>query len=211
MAFSERRPAAGLNLSMTVVLVAANILVFLFGYVDRMGRLASLALTPVSVMQFQAWWQIVTYMFVHVGWLQIFFNMISLFIFGTQAELHMGSIDFLVFYLVCGIGAGMVALLFNSATGMGMVPVWGASGPVFGLLLAYAAFFPSTDISVLGLFPMRAPVAVGVFAGIEIVLLLTQRLVGIAQLALLSALVFAWLYLLARFRVNAISVFFRRR
>jgi membrane associated rhomboid family serine protease len=211
MAYYERRPAMGMNLSMTVVLVAVNILVFLFGYVDRQGRLIFLALTPASLAQAGAWWQVVTYMFVHVGWLQIMFNMISLFLFGTQLEGRMGSLDFLLFYIVCGIGAGIVTILFNIATGMGMIPVWGASGPIFGLLLAYAAFFPFTPISVLGLFPMRAPVAVGVFTGIEIVLLLFQGLAGLAQLALLSGLVFAWLYMLIRFRVNAISVFFPRR
>jgi len=179
--------------------------------VDRQGRLIYLALTPAYVVQAGAWWQVVTYMFVHSGWAHIFFNMITLFLFGPPVEHRMGSADFLLFYFVCGIGAGVVTLLFNNATGMGMTPVVGASGAIFGILLAYAAFSPESRMYIFGLLPMRAPVAVGVFAAIEIVLQLTNLQSGVAHMAHLSGLVFSYFYLLVRFRLNAISVFFRRR
>ncbi len=211
MAYSQRRSAGFSAGTVTIVLIALNILVFLFGYVDRQNRLVYLALIPAYVVQGGAWWQVVTYMFVHATWAHIFFNMLALFLFGTQLEHRMGARDFLIMYFVCGIGAGLVTLLINNATGMGNTPVVGASGAIYGLLLAFAAFFPEDRIYIFGILPMRAPVAVGVFAGIEIVLQLANLQTGVAHIAHLSGIAFAYLYLLARYRINALSVFFRRR
>jgi membrane associated rhomboid family serine protease len=211
MAYDERR-STGLSAgTVTIALIVVNILVFLFGYVDRQNRLVYLALIPAYVVQAGAWWQIVTYMFVHANWSHIFFNMLALFLFGTQLEHRMRSGEFLLFYFVCGIGAGLVTMLINNATGMGAVPVVGASGAIYGLLLAFAAFFPNDRIYIFGILPMRAPTAVLVFAGIEIVLQLTGLQSGVAHLAHLSGLLFAYFYLLFRYRINAISLFFRRR
>jgi membrane associated rhomboid family serine protease len=211
MAYYERR-STGLGAgTVTIALIVVNILVFLFGYIDRQNRLIYLALTPAYVVQAGAWWQIVTYMFVHANWSHIFFNMLALFLFGTQLEHRMQSGEFLLFYFVCGIGAGLVTMLINNATGMGAVPVVGASGAIYGLLLAFAAFFPNDRIYIFGILPMRAPIAVLVFAGIEIVMQLTGLQSGVAHLAHLSGLLFAYLYLLFRYRINAVSLFFRRQ
>jgi membrane associated rhomboid family serine protease len=211
MAFSSRRSSGFGAGTVTVVLIAVNIIVYLFQFVGLQRTLAYMALTPSYVVQAGAWWQIFTYMFVHVDWWHIFFNMLTLFLFGTQVEHRIGGPDFLLLYVVCGIGAGLVTLGINNATGIGDIPVLGASGAIYGLLMAFAAFFPSDRIYIFGLLPMRAPVAVGVFAGIEIVLQVTNLQTGVAHIAHLSGLVFAWLYLLLRFRLNAFSVFFRRR
>jgi membrane associated rhomboid family serine protease len=211
MAYYERR-STGLGAgTVTIALIVVNILVFLFGYIDRQNRLVYLALIPAYVVQAGAWWQIVTYMFVHANWSHIFFNMLALFLFGTQLEHRMRSGEFLLFYFVCGIGAGLVTMLVNNATGMGAVPVVGASGAIYGLLLAFAAFFPNDRIYIFGILPMRAPIAVLVFAGIEIVMQLTGLQAGVAHLAHLSGLLFAYLYLLFRYRINALSLFFRRQ
>jgi membrane associated rhomboid family serine protease len=211
MAYYERR-STGLGAgTVTIALIVVNILVFLFGYIDRQNRLVYLALIPSYVVQAGAWWQIVTYMFVHANWSHIFFNMLALFLFGTQLERRMGSGEFLLFYFVCGVGAGLVTLLINNATGMGGVPVVGASGAIYGLLLAFAAFFPNDRIYIFGILPMRAPVAVLVFAIIEIVMQLTGLQSGVAHLAHLSGLVFAYFYMLFRYRINALSLFFPRR
>ena len=206
-----RRPLRYSYYNATIILVVVNILVFLFGYVDRSGKLVYLYLIPTYVLQTGAWWQVVTYMFVHASWSHIFFNMLALFIFGIQVERHMGSTEFLIFYFVCGIGAGIVTLFFNSATGQGMVPVVGASGAIFGLLLAFAAFFPDARIFVFGILPIRAPVAVAGYAVIEIVSQLVNPRSGVAHLAHLSGLVFAYVYLVVRYGINPIAVFFRRR
>jgi membrane associated rhomboid family serine protease len=211
MVSTLRRPFRYRYFNATIIIIAACILVFLFGYVDRSRRLVYLYLIPDYVLQAGAWWQVFTYMFVHASWSHIFFNMLALFLFGIQIERHMGSTEFLVFYFVCGIGAGIVTLFFNSATGQGMIPIVGASGAIFGLLLAFAAFFPDARIFVFGILPIRAPVAVAGYAGIEIVSQLVNPRSGVAHLAHLSGLVFAYVYLVVRYGINPLAVFFRRR
>jgi membrane associated rhomboid family serine protease len=211
MASILRRPLPYSFYNATIILIVANILVFLFGYVDRSGKLVYLYLIPNYVLQAGAWWQVVTYMFVHASWSHIFFNMLALFLFGIQLERRMGSSEFLLFYFVCGIGAGIVTVLFNSATGQGMIPVVGASGAIYGLLLGFAAFFPDARIFVFGILPIRAPVAVAGYAGIEIVSQLLNPRSGVAHLTHLSGLLFAYVYLLVRYGMNPIAIFFKRR
>jgi membrane associated rhomboid family serine protease len=211
MAYYARR-STGLGAGyLTVGIIAVNILVFLFSQVDRSGSVGYLALYPSYVLQSNAWWQVVTYMFVHTAWRHIFGNMLALFIFGTQVEARMRSGDFLAFYFVCGIGAGLVTLVVNTAAGIGNVPVIGASGAVFGLMLAFAAFFPEDRIYLFGLLPLKARTLVLGYAAIEIFLQLTNLQSGVAHIAHLSGLLFAWLYLLLRWKVNAFAVLFRRQ
>jgi membrane associated rhomboid family serine protease len=211
MANILRRPLRYRYFNATIALIIVNILVFLFGFVDRQRLLVYLYLIPDYVLQAGAWWQIVSYMFVHSGWGHIFFNMLALFLFGIQLEQRMGSTEFLLYYFVSGIGAGLATVLINSATGQGMVPVVGASGAIFGLLLAFAAFFPDTRIFIVGILPMRAPVAVAAYAGIEIVASFTNIQSGVAHLTHLAGLLFGYLYLVVRFGMNPIKIFFRRR
>jgi membrane associated rhomboid family serine protease len=211
MANVLRRPVRYRFFNATIVLIVVNVLVFLFSFVDRQGRLLYLALIPAYVLQAGAWWQVVTYMFVHSGWAHIFFNMLALFLFGIQLEQRMGSTEFLIYYFVCGIGAGIATVFINSAAGMGLVPVVGASGAIFALLLAFAAYFPDARIFIFGILPMRAPVAVALYAGIEIVSQLAVPRSGVAHLTHLSGLVFGYLYLVVRFGMNPIALFFRRR
>lgn len=210
MASILRRPFRYRYYYVTIVLVALNVLLFLAGFRSRQTLLAPLWLFPSDVLN-GAWWQVITYMFIHASWGHIFLNMLALFMFGIQLEQRMGSTEFLLFYLVCGIGAGIVTALVNTAAGQGATPVVGASGAIFGVMLGFAAVFPDARIFVLGILPMRAPVAVGVFALIQLASLFINIQPGIASLTHLSGLVFAWLYLYVRTGTNAITVFFRRR
>jgi membrane associated rhomboid family serine protease len=205
-----RRPIRFRLFNATIILIAANILVFLYGFLDRQS-LVYLYLIPQFVLQQGAWWQIFTYMFVHSGWQHIFFNMLALFMFGIQLEQRMGSVEFLLYYVIAGVGAGLVTVLVNSATGMGMVPVVGASGAVYALLLAFASFFPDARIFVFGILPIRAPYLVLAYAGIEIFSQFTNIRSGVAHLTHLAGLAFGYLYLVVRYGINPITVFFRRR
>jgi membrane associated rhomboid family serine protease len=207
-----RRPVRYRYFNATIILIVANILVFLLSFAGFQQTIVGyLGLRPTLVLQLGAWWQIVSYMFVHSGWSHIFFNMLALFLFGIQLEQRMGSTEFLLYYFICGIGAGLVTVLINSATGQGMVPVVGASGAIYGLLLAFAAFFPDTRIFIFGILPMRAPVAVGAYAVIEIVAQFTNLQSGVAHLTHLAGLVFGYLYLVVRYGINPIALFFRKR
>jgi len=211
MANILRRPIKYSYYNATIILIVANILVFLFGFVDNQHVLVYAYLIPAYVLQAGWWWQVVTYMFIHAGWAHIFFNMLALFLFGIQLEQRMGSTEFLLYYFVCGIGAGIVTVFFNSVTGQGMIPVVGASGAIYGLLLGFAAFFPDARVFIFGILPMRAPVMVAVYAGIEIVSQFVGGSSGVAHLTHLAGLLFAYLYLVVRFGINPIAVFFRKR
>lgn len=206
-----RRPVRYRYFNATIILIVVNVLVFLFGQVDRSGLLTFLWLRPSDVLQGGEWWQVVTYMFVHGGWGHIFFNMLALFLFGIQLERRMGSTDFLLYYFVCGIGAGIATVFINSATGQGMIPIVGASGAIFALLLAFAAFFPDARIFIFGILPIRAPIAVLAYAGIEIFLQFTNFQSGVAHLTHLAGLAFGYLFLVVRYGMNPIALFFHRR
>ncbi len=173
-----------------------------------------LGLVPDLVIGHSMWWQVVTYMFVHGGIWHILFNMLMLFTFGMQLERHMGSWEFLLFYFVCGIGAGLLTIPVNYLTGLGSIPVVGASGALIGVSLAFAAFYPEARILIFGILPMRAPTAVLVFAGIDLLMLVGEMVTGlstgVAHLTHLSGFLFGFLYLLIRYRINAFRVFFRR-
>ncbi len=97
-------------------------------------------------------WQLITYQFMHGGFMHIFFNMLMLWMFGMEIENLMGSRKFLVFYLSAGIGGGIVQLLFGSSAG----PVIGASGSVFGVMVAFAMYFPDRLVYIYFLLPVKA-------------------------------------------------------
>jgi len=96
-------------------------------------------------------WQPFTYMWLHADLMHIFFNMFALWMFGGQLEQVWGSKRFLRFYLICGVGAGLVILLWNSMTGLWGVPTLGASGAVYGMLMAFSLTWP--DRTIMLLFP----------------------------------------------------------
>jgi len=121
--------------------------------------------------------QLVTYMFLHGGLLHLFFNMFAVFIFGRVLENVWGEKRFLIYYMFTGIGAGVIQLLvnwwqFTSSKGMMYEPVTiGASGAVFGLLLAFGWLFPNTRIMLLfPPIPMKAKYFVIIYAVVELYL-----------------------------------------
>ena len=205
-----RRPIRYSFFNATLFLIAANVIVFLITYAAPSIR-GYLWLLPAAVLQANAWWQLVTYMFSHANFTHLLLNMLTLYLFGVQLERRMGSGEFLLFYLISGIGAGLVTTFVNTATGQGMTPVVGASGAIFAVLLGFAAFFPDTRIFIFGILPMRAPTAVLVFAGIEVFSMFTNFNSGVAHLAHLAGILFGYVLILLRFRINAIRVFFPRR
>lgn len=205
-----RRPLRYSYYNATIILIVVDVAVFLLSLIAR-GLPFSLALTPALVIEQGAWWQVVTYMFAHANFGHIFFNMLTLYLFGIQLEHRMGSSEFLLYYLISGIGAGLATLGVNWFTGQGAIPVLGASGAIFSLLLAFAAFFPDARLFIFGILPMRAPTAVLVFAGIEVFFLFTGLASGVAHLTHLAGALFGWLMLFVRHGINPARVFMRRR
>jgi len=217
-----KRPLSYRYYNATLTLIIVNIGMFLLGLLfsrtwvtTPYGRYRVLdyyiSLIPYRVVLDKAVWQVLTYMFIHGGTWHILFNMLALFIFGTPLERRLGSSEFLLYYLITGLGAGLATLAVNWYTGLAIIPVVGASGAIYGLLLAYATLYPDARLFIFGILPLRAPVAVLLFAGLALFSQLTGTRSGVAHLTHLAGLIFGYLYFLVRMNINPIKVFFRRR
>jgi membrane associated rhomboid family serine protease len=181
-------------------LIIANVVVFVARWlllrsvpVDEL-----LGLAPVFVLQGRVW-QLVTYMFVHAGPTHLLFNMLALWMFGTELERMWGTKYFTKFYFVSGIGAGLFQVLlgilpFGFAANFYLIPVVGASGAIYGVLAAYALYFPSRPIVMFLLFPVPARYAVMIMGGLSLFFAMSGG-GGIAHTAHLGGLVVGYLYL----------------
>ncbi|HYM25727.1 MAG TPA: rhomboid family intramembrane serine protease [Vicinamibacterales bacterium] len=132
-------------------LIAANVAVFIAQKLSDPLLTALFGLRADSVVHKLWLWQPVTYMFLHGGIFHILFNMLALWMFGAQLEQMWGSRFFLKFYFVTGIGAALLTVLFSFlpfdfSQQLRYVPIIGASGAIYGLLLAYAMYFPDRPI-----------------------------------------------------------------
>ncbi|HET6796115.1 MAG TPA: rhomboid family intramembrane serine protease [Gemmatimonadales bacterium] len=142
-------------------------------------------------------WTFVSYMFVHAGLLHLLANMLMLFVFGTAVEARMGSRNFLLYYLFCGVGAAVFSLLLA-----GLMPVGafiGASGAVLGVAVAFATFWPEAELIV---FPIPIPIkARTLVIGLVILDVVGSRLWpndGIAHLAHVGGALFGYLFFRAQ-------------
>ncbi len=180
--------------------------IFLQGYIfDQNYVFYWMGLIPNSTLFQFKFWQPFTYMFFHSAQLNhILFNMLLLWWVGGQLEKTMGPRRFLKFYLTCGVGAGLLylAVLYSiyffiglSNTSILFSPVIGASGAVFGLLVAYAIFHGENIVYFMMIFPMRAKYFVGLLILMECYVLMSNGFDGpVANLAHLGGIVVAFLY-----------------
>lgn len=137
-------------------------------------------------------WQLLSYGFLHGNLNHIFFNMFGLWMFGRDIERMMGARRFLIYYLTCVIGAGIVQLLVAGTQG-GIYPTIGASGGVFGILLAFAMAFPNRVIMLLfPPIPMKAKYFVLMYGLLELYLGLSGRAPGVANFAHLGGMFFGF-------------------
>ena len=181
-------------------------LVFLLTQIDPLLH-GDLDLIPEAVLGAGTWWQPLTYMYAHASFNHILFNMLGLFFFGTAVEEEMGSWEFLVFYHLTGVLAGLASLGIYVITGQYGVELLGASGAVFGVTLAFAAYRPHARVLVFFIIPLRARSLVILYAAFELFSQVFNAYEGIAHLTHLAGFLFAYLYLLLRLRVNAWKAF----
>ena len=140
------------------VLIAANVAVFIYEITLPPGAskafLAANAMIPMRIPQFlagylgfkMAFYPTFTSMFLHGGWMHLLGNMLFLYIFGDNVEDYFGHVAYLVFYLVCGVGSGLIHSLFNLHSS---IPALGASGAISGVMGAYAVLFPRARVLML--------------------------------------------------------------
>ncbi len=141
-------------------------------------------------------WQLISYQFMHAGFSHIFFNMLALWMFGAELETLWGSRRFIIFYLLCGIGAGVFQLLTPLLPGMAAGPTVGASGAVFGVLLAFGLTFPDRPIIMFPFFfPIPAKIFVIMYAAIDLISGLIDTNSGVAHFAHLGGAFFGYMLL----------------
>lgn len=134
-------------------------------------------------------WQLLTYGFLHGGWAHLFFNMFAVYMFGSDIERLFGSRRYLVYYLLCVIGAALMHLIVTSVAGRLPAQVVGASGGVFGLLLAFGMAFPRRMLMLIfPPIPMPAWLFVTLYGIFELVMGVTQTASGIAHFAHLGGM-----------------------
>lgn len=190
-------------------LVAANVAAFLLALVMPAITLR-LGLRPADVVGSLALWQPVTYMFLHGGIFHILFNMLALWMFGVELERMWGSRFFLKFYFVAGVGAALTTLLlsftpFAFANQLYYSLTIGASGAVYGILLAYARYFPHRPILPYFVFPIPAKYFVIIIGAISLLSSMNGPGGGIAHTTHLGGLVAAYLYLKSGARTHLIA------
>ena len=179
----------------TQALLITNVIVFLLELAGMLPMADALALWPPSSGAFQPW-QVVTYSFLHGSITHIFFNMLALFMFGGDLERLFGSRFFIQYYFVCVITAAITHLVVTGWMGAPPVPTVGASGGVFGILLAFGMFFPQRRVMLIfPPIPMPARVFVFVYAAIELYLGVTGTQAGVAHFAHLGGMLGGYLML----------------
>ena len=134
-------------------------------------------------------WTVITYMFVHGGFLHVFINMLMLFFFGPPLEERWGGKEFIKYYLICGVGGALFTLIFGGGT------IVGASGAVFGGMLAYALNWPNALIWIYAIFPVKAKYVVLFLGAISFFSAFSGRADGTAHFAHLGGLIVGYIYL----------------
>ena len=195
--YNYRRPVDNSMIPNVIfALLIANGLVFALQQWDPRFMIFNFALWPVGVPQSPfAPWQLLTYGFLHGNFNHIFFNMFGLWMFGRDLERLMGPRRFLIYYFSCVIGAAVVQLIVAGIQG-GVYPTLGASGGVFGILLAYGMTYPNRVVMLLfPPIPMKAKYFVLLYGLLELYLGLSGSSPGVANFAHLGGMLFGFLLL----------------
>lgn len=155
-------------------------------------------------------WQLFTYMFMHAGLIHIFFNMLALWMFGMELENTWGSRRFFVFYTVCGVGAGIANLIFAPIFATAAATV-GASGAVYGILIAFGMMFPDRPIFMFPIFfPIRAKFFVAIYIALEIFAVTGSEADNIAHFAHLGGAAVGYIMILIDMRRYPLQKFIER-
>jgi membrane associated rhomboid family serine protease len=180
------------------ILLIVNVAVFLLQWLAELTGMSAVftpfELQPIAVVRLFFVWQLVTYMFLHGGVWHILFNMLYLWFFGRELESTWGTRRFIQFYFFCGIGAGVCVVIANYLFGDPRVPTIGASGAIYGVLLASAVLWPDRIIYFNFLFPIKMKWFVTIMGAIAFLQSFNPRS-GVSDVAHLSGLLFGYVFL----------------
>ena len=193
--------------AVTRTLLVANVAIFGLQVLTQNAFLPAFALWPLASPEYPGApsfevWQLVTYGFLHGDWTHLFFNMFALYMFGGDIERLLGAQRFVQYYLVCVVGAAVAQLVVMNGMSTLPLPTVGASGGVFGLLLAFGMAFPRRRIMLIfPPIPMPAWLFVTLYGLLELYLGVTGSQVGVAHFAHLGGMAAGY----------AMLVYWRRR
>jgi len=181
-------------------LLIVNVGIYLVELFARQIMIGRFGLIPAAVIQNLELWRLVTYMFLHGGVFHILINMFILWMFGVAIEQAWGTKRFLFYYFMTGIAGGVFSTIFQPSS---MVPTIGASGAIYGLLVAYAVMFPNQIMYLYFLIPMKVKYAVILFVALEFFGSMGSTPDGIGHLAHLGGAVVGFIYLKLDWRLRA--------
>lgn len=205
MAYSTRDYARGFSSSGLLppgvkwLLISNTALWLLYYFAVRSGFsefFLHFGLVPAMVVKTLAIWQLFTYMFLHdpFGFGHILFNMLTLWMFGKDLESVWGTRRFLKFYFLCGIGAGVCVVVANYLFGNPYTRTIGASGAIYGLLMAFGMTYPNTTVLFSFLFPIKAKYFVMIIGAIAFLSSFGANN-GVSNVAHLGGMAFGYFYL----------------
>lgn len=185
----------------TIILI--NVAVFLLQIIAQIvgtrAVFVTFALIPWRVTHELTIWQFVTYMFLHGGVFHILFNMLALYMFGNELERYWGAPRFLRYYLITGVGAGICSWLVGPESSIAIV---GASGAIYGILLAYGLLYPNRIIYLNFLLPIKVKWLVIIMGAIAFLSSLTGGEPGVAHIAHLGGMLVGYVILRGNRWVN---------
>jgi len=173
-----------LIINITIFLIS-NLLGMRYEFFSKFG------LVPYTFFQELNLWQPITYMFLHGNLIHILFNMLVLWMFGNELEKILGKTKFLELYFFCGVGSGIITLLFNYNS---YTPVVGASGAIYGLFTAYAIIYPNRNVYFYFLFPLKIKYLLIIISSISFLSIIMQQDTSISHITHLGGIIICLLY-----------------
>ncbi len=189
-------------------LLISNIAVFVVNFFAMLilerDPFRELGLLPAEVLRLGYIWQPFTYMFLHRDFFHILFNMLTLWMFGVTLENDWGTRRFLQYYFLCGVGAAVSVIALSIPAGETMFRTIGASGAIYGVLLAFGVLYPDTRILFSFLFPIKAKYFVMILGVIAFMSSFVPGS-GVSHVAHLGGMLFGYIFL--KFRIKSFKKF----
>ncbi|HEX9970829.1 MAG TPA: rhomboid family intramembrane serine protease [bacterium] len=190
-------------------IIFATGLVFVLQTISGSKLIAWFGLHPIDVYREFRIWQLITYIFLHGDFIHILLNMLILWMFGCEVERNWGTNDFIKYYFICGVGAGVFHILFHLTS---EIPVVGASGAIYGILLAFAMLFPDRPIILFPFFiALKAKYWAMIFAAVALVFGLLGGQNGVAHFAHLGGMLVGFIYLKLSWKLPLFGMDFIKR
>jgi membrane associated rhomboid family serine protease len=181
-------------------LIIINVAAFVLTWAMPELMVGLFGLLPPAILGEGRIWQLGTHIFLHGGVMHILFNMLLLWMFGVELERRWGTRAFMRYFLITGIGAGVVTVLvsllpFAFAQPVYKIPTIGASGAIYALLMAWAMLFPHRTILFMMMFPLPARTVAAILGAIAFISAVGAPNSGVAEFTHLGGMLIGWVYL----------------